>query len=164
MKKTLIILLSFLCLAACHKTTAPEGNFTNVIHPEWAQKAVIYQINVRQFSPEGTFAAVEPQLDRLAELGQRAKVAGMELRHFRSGVALHNIELADLHFRIQCGIIDDIVGLEDAGTDLDQGITADERIHDGLEDVCGFRLCVVIVRLESVAALHIRAADLAVLR
>ena len=69
MKKTLIFLLSFLCLAACHKTTAPEGNFTNVIHPEWAQKAVIYQINVRQFSPEGTFAAVEPQLDRLAELG-----------------------------------------------------------------------------------------------
>ena len=69
MKKTLIFLLSFLCLAACHKTTAPEGNFTNVIHPEWAQKAVIYEINVRQFSPEGTFAAVEPQLDRLAELG-----------------------------------------------------------------------------------------------
>ena len=25
MKKTLIFLLSFLCLAACHKTTAPEA-------------------------------------------------------------------------------------------------------------------------------------------
>ncbi|MBR1538279.1 MAG: alpha-amylase [Bacteroidales bacterium] len=69
MKKTLILLLSVLCLAACHREAAPEGNFTDVRHPAWAQKAVIYQVNVRQFSPEGTFAAVEPQLDRLAALG-----------------------------------------------------------------------------------------------
>ena len=61
MKKTLIFLLSFLCLAACHKEARPVGNFTNVRHPDWTQKAVIYQVNVRQFSPEGTFAAVEPQ-------------------------------------------------------------------------------------------------------
>ncbi|MCR5709185.1 MAG: alpha-glucosidase C-terminal domain-containing protein [Bacteroidales bacterium] len=69
MKKTLILLLSVLCLAACHKEQAPRGNFTSVRHPEWAKNAVIYQINVRQFSPEGTFAAVEPQLDRLSGLG-----------------------------------------------------------------------------------------------
>ena len=69
MKKTLLLLLAVVCLASCHKETGPSGNFTEVRHPEWTQKAVIYQINVRQFSPEGTFAAVEPQLDRLAELG-----------------------------------------------------------------------------------------------
>ena len=68
MKKTLILLLSILCLASCHKQQ-PEFNFTQVRHPEWAKNAVIYQVNVRQFSQEGTFAAVEPQLDRLAELG-----------------------------------------------------------------------------------------------
>ena len=68
MKKILTFLLLFCCLVACKKA-APEGNVTHVMHPEWAKDAVIYQINVRQFSPEGTFAAVEPQLDRLAELG-----------------------------------------------------------------------------------------------
>ena len=68
MKKILSFLLLLFCLVACKKA-APEGNVTHVIHPEWAQHAVIYQVNVRQFSPEGTFAAVEPQLDRLAEMG-----------------------------------------------------------------------------------------------
>jgi len=68
MKKILSFLLILFCLVACKKA-APEENVTHVIHPEWAKNAVIYQVNVRQFSPEGTFAAVEPQLDRLAELG-----------------------------------------------------------------------------------------------
>ncbi|MBQ5434754.1 MAG: alpha-glucosidase C-terminal domain-containing protein [Bacteroidales bacterium] len=68
MKKILTFLLLFCCLAAC-KPTAPEVNLTTVKHPDWAQKAVIYQVNVRQFSEEGTFAAVEKQLDRLADLG-----------------------------------------------------------------------------------------------
>ena len=68
MKKILTFLLLFCCLAAC-KPTAPEVNITTVKHPDWAQKAVIYQVNVRQFSEEGTFAAVEKQLDRLADLG-----------------------------------------------------------------------------------------------
>ncbi len=68
MKKILSFLLLLFCLVACKKA-APEGNVTHVLHPEWAQNAVIYQVNVRQFSPEGTFAAIEPQLDRLSELG-----------------------------------------------------------------------------------------------
>jgi len=68
MKKILSFLLLLICLVACKKA-APEGNVTHVLHPEWAQHAVIYQVNVRQFSPEGTFAAIEPQLDRLSELG-----------------------------------------------------------------------------------------------
>ena len=68
MKKTLLFLLAFLCLAAC-KPAAPEGNFTEVKHAPWVQQAVIYQVNVRQFTDEGTFAAAETHLDRLAELG-----------------------------------------------------------------------------------------------
>ncbi len=38
-------------------------------HPDWTQKAVLYQINTRQFTPEGTFRAAEKQLPRLKELG-----------------------------------------------------------------------------------------------
>ncbi|MBD2756636.1 alpha-amylase family glycosyl hydrolase [Spirosoma validum] len=37
--------------------------------PEWAGNATIYEVNIRQFSPEGTFKAVEDQLPRLKEMG-----------------------------------------------------------------------------------------------
>lgn len=67
MKKILTFLLLFSCLIACKKA-APEP-VTNVIHPDWAKDAVIYQVNVRQFTDEGTFAAAETHLDRLAGLG-----------------------------------------------------------------------------------------------
>lgn len=35
----------------------------------WTRDAVIYQINTRQFTPEGTFRAAQAQLPRLKELG-----------------------------------------------------------------------------------------------
>lgn len=38
-------------------------------HPEWACNAVVYELNVRQFSAEGTFEAVREQLPRLQGLG-----------------------------------------------------------------------------------------------
>ena len=38
-------------------------------HPEWSRDAVIYQINTRQFTPEGTFKAAETHLPRLKDLG-----------------------------------------------------------------------------------------------
>ncbi|HVE58877.1 MAG TPA: alpha-amylase family glycosyl hydrolase [Pyrinomonadaceae bacterium] len=38
-------------------------------HPEWARKAVIYQINTRAFTKEGTFKAAEKHLPRLKDLG-----------------------------------------------------------------------------------------------
>ena len=43
--------------------------YVKLKHPEWAKNAVIYQINTRQFTPEGTFAAAQDQLPRLKELG-----------------------------------------------------------------------------------------------
>ena len=43
--------------------------YVKLEHPEWSRDAVIYQINTRQFTPEGTFAAAEKQLPRLKELG-----------------------------------------------------------------------------------------------
>lgn len=38
-------------------------------HPQWSRDAAIYQINTRQFTDEGTFAAAERHLPRLKELG-----------------------------------------------------------------------------------------------
>jgi len=38
-------------------------------YPAWSRDAVIYEINVRQFTPEGTFAALERHLPRLDSLG-----------------------------------------------------------------------------------------------
>jgi glycosidase len=42
---------------------------SNVIHPEWSENSVIYEVNIRQFSPEGTFNAFVTHLPRLKELG-----------------------------------------------------------------------------------------------
>ena len=38
-------------------------------HPEWSRNATLYQVNVRQFSEEGSFAAVQRELPRLRDLG-----------------------------------------------------------------------------------------------
>jgi glycosidase len=40
-----------------------------VRHPEWVRDAAIYQVNVRQFTREGTIAAAAGHLPRLADLG-----------------------------------------------------------------------------------------------
>jgi len=44
-------------------------SYVRINHPKWAKKSVIYQINTRQFTPQGTFAAATDQLPRLKELG-----------------------------------------------------------------------------------------------
>jgi 1,4-alpha-glucan branching enzyme len=43
--------------------------YVKLVHPTWSKNAVIYQINTRQFTPEGTFCAAESYLPRLADLG-----------------------------------------------------------------------------------------------
>jgi glycosidase len=43
--------------------------FVTIKTPDWAKNAAIYQINTRQFTPEGTFRAAEKHLPRLKELG-----------------------------------------------------------------------------------------------
>ncbi len=39
------------------------------LHPEWSYNAVVYEMNIRQYTPEGTFAAAQAELPRLKELG-----------------------------------------------------------------------------------------------
>jgi glycosidase len=54
-------------LAQSAETSSPE--LVRTSHPDWARDAIIYQINIRQFTPEGTINAARAQLPRLAEMG-----------------------------------------------------------------------------------------------
>ncbi len=42
---------------------------STVAHPEWSENANMYEVNVRQFTPEGTFNAFAEHLPRLKEMG-----------------------------------------------------------------------------------------------
>lgn len=46
-----------------------EAVYTKEFHPEWVYDAVIYEVNTRQFTSEGTFQAFADHLPRLKELG-----------------------------------------------------------------------------------------------
>ena len=59
MKKLLILCVALLAIAGCKRS----------VHPDWTYDSVMYEVNIRQFSPEGTFAGVEAQLPRLKDLG-----------------------------------------------------------------------------------------------
>ena len=43
--------------------------YVKVRNPDWAKNAVLYQINLRQFTPDGTLRAAERELPRLKRLG-----------------------------------------------------------------------------------------------
>lgn len=43
--------------------------YVKLKHPQWSKNAVIYQINTRQVTEEGTFRAAEKHLPRLKDLG-----------------------------------------------------------------------------------------------
>jgi len=68
--------LAVLTLAGCGdrvvsaaETPHQPQTLVKVKSPEWTRDAVIYQINLRQFTAEGTLTAAERQLPRLKELG-----------------------------------------------------------------------------------------------
>lgn len=48
--------------------TACQDN-PKLVHPDWVNDAVMYEVNIRQFSSEGTFNAFTSHLPRLKELG-----------------------------------------------------------------------------------------------
>lgn len=70
------VLLSALPVAAptAAQTSAIPARYTptpfvRIKHPEWTKSATLYQLNTRQFTREGTFAAAQKQLPRLKALG-----------------------------------------------------------------------------------------------
>ena len=46
-----------------------DSTFTNVKHPEWSRNAVIYEVNLRQYSDSGNVTSFTRDLPRLKELG-----------------------------------------------------------------------------------------------
>ena len=70
----LLIGVAMLTVACNQPKNQPEeadvtGPQTSVVHPDWVKSATIYEVNLRQFSPEGTIEAFAAHLPRLQELG-----------------------------------------------------------------------------------------------
>ena len=64
MKKLIILITAIVALTACGKKHCCHHS-----HPCWAYNATIYELNTRQATPEGTFAAAEALLPQLRENG-----------------------------------------------------------------------------------------------
>lgn len=75
MRPAFVSVCAALALSACDSGTTFDSRdyepdpYVQLEHPEWSRDAVIYQVNTRQFTDEGTFAATQEHLPRLAELG-----------------------------------------------------------------------------------------------
>jgi alpha-amylase len=71
-KNFLPILFLLIAFASCKsgKDTIVAGDSAKTDgHPSWIMQGNIYEVNVRQYTPEGTFKAFAAHLDRLKEMG-----------------------------------------------------------------------------------------------
>ncbi len=64
-----LALLLFVALFSSCREKPIQAQVSKVVNPEWSKNSVIYEVNVRQFTPEGTFNAFASHLPRLKELG-----------------------------------------------------------------------------------------------
>ena len=73
MKKSLITALAVLTLFSCKNETekTPENSKTEIakFSSDVEESSVIYEVNIRQYSPEGTFNAFTKDIPQLKELG-----------------------------------------------------------------------------------------------
>ncbi|HJS56155.1 MAG TPA: alpha-amylase family glycosyl hydrolase, partial [Chitinophagaceae bacterium] len=72
MKRVFVYLLLSLFIFSCKEKETNTGGIPDrkpVLHPEWIMQGNIYEVNVRQYTPEGTFNAFAKHLDRLKEMG-----------------------------------------------------------------------------------------------
>ncbi|MFM7726084.1 MAG: alpha-amylase, partial [Flavobacteriales bacterium] len=81
MKNTLLlftaIAITALSFVACSNTPSSDAEAkvlghsdTKVLqHPEWSKNATIYEVNIRQHTPEGTFNAFSKDIPRLKSMG-----------------------------------------------------------------------------------------------
>ncbi len=76
MMRPILSAAASLALIACTMPAAAQQpdryapvDLSGARHPEWSKDAVIYQINTRQFTSEGTFRAAQEQLPRLKRMG-----------------------------------------------------------------------------------------------
>ena len=69
MKKIIVLfsVLTFICLNAQPQWAGERTS--SVVHPVWSLGSTIYEVNIRQYTPEGTFKALEKHLPRLQKMG-----------------------------------------------------------------------------------------------
>jgi len=66
-KNLFFLPLLAVALFSCKPAVKPLTGTTGI--PEWTKNSVLYEVNIRQYTPEGTFKAFEAHLPRLKELG-----------------------------------------------------------------------------------------------
>ena len=85
MKSLSLIILALIVIGAIVFFTACKNSVTKSVKnenaeaapikfekphaPDWHKNATIYEVNLRQYTPEGTFKAFEAHVPRLKELG-----------------------------------------------------------------------------------------------
>jgi len=70
-------ILTLSIFGSCKNDSATQGPtnpytpkpYVQLQHPEWSKNATVYEVNVRQYSSEGTFKALESHLPRLKQMG-----------------------------------------------------------------------------------------------
>lgn len=63
-KFMLLILFVIVSLNLCY-----AQEVTSVVHPDWSYNVSIYEVNTRQYTPEGTFKAFDKHIKELKDLG-----------------------------------------------------------------------------------------------
>lgn len=71
MNKIVFLLLPFIIFSCKSRDakTAVIKTENPAVHPEWIMQGNIYEVNIRQYTPEGTFNAFAKHIDRLKEMG-----------------------------------------------------------------------------------------------
>jgi glycosidase len=64
-----LIALTFFGCSISAKKKEIKPFVSEVVHPEWSKNSVLYEVNIRQCTPEGTFNAFSKHLTRLKKLG-----------------------------------------------------------------------------------------------
>ncbi|MDR0414017.1 MAG: alpha-amylase [Prevotellaceae bacterium] len=69
-----VALTAMLCFASCsnvnvEKSANADAKVEQLSLPDWSRDAVIYEVNLRQYTPEGTIEAFRAHLPRLQQLG-----------------------------------------------------------------------------------------------
>src|SRR5215208_4789581 len=75
----LFAILFVLFSSSCNSDTKVQASTTTAVssdsaafidgHPAWISQGNVYEVNVRQYTPEGTFKAFEQHLQRLKDMG-----------------------------------------------------------------------------------------------
>lgn len=64
MSRSVLLTMMLVSLFSCK-----QQPLTSSIHPSFSYDATIYEVNIRQFTPKGTFTAFEQELPRLQKMG-----------------------------------------------------------------------------------------------